>query len=71
VYKKWAKRNNFDSMLPKDAQERRKSLADTNLRQSAVDDHFKVARPEDKPGLYTDDLFQEAAIEWLIETNQV
>ena len=58
-------------MLPNNAQERWKSLAEQTLRQSAVDDHFKVARPEDKPVPYTDELFHEAVIEWLIETNQV
>ena len=58
-------------MLPKDTQERRKSVADQILRQSVVDNHFKPACPEDKPVSYTDNLFHEAAIEWLIEKNQV
>ena len=71
MYKKLAKRNNFNSMLPKDTQECQKMLAATNLQQSAVDDHFELACPEDKPVLYADNLFHEAAIEWLIETNQV
>ena len=34
-------------------------------------DFFKPATPEDKPTPYSDELFKEAAIEWLIETNQV
>ena len=60
-------------MLPNDAK-RRKDLAKVtaeNLRQLAIDEHFKQEAPEDKPILYSDALFQEAAIEWLIETNQV
>jgi hypothetical protein len=58
-------------MLPEDTKERRQALADQTLQQSAVDDHFKPATPEDKPTPYSDELFKEAAIEWLIETNQV
>jgi hypothetical protein len=58
-------------MLPEDTKERRQALADQTLRQSAVNDHFKPATPEDKPTRYSDELFKEAAIEWLIETNQV
>ena len=58
-------------MLPKDTQERPKLLVETTLRQSAVDDHFEAALPKAKPVPYTDELFHEAAIEWLIETNQV
>ena len=55
-------------MLSNDAQECQKSLAEQTLQQSVVDDHFKVARPEDKPAPNTDKLFHEAAIEWLIGT---
>lgn len=58
-------------MLPEDTKERRQALAEQTLRQSAVDDHFKPATPEDKPTPYSDELFKEAAIQWLIETNQV
>jgi hypothetical protein len=58
-------------MLPEDTKERRQALTDQTLRQSAVEDHFKPATPEDKPIPYSDELFKEAAIEWLIETNQV
>lgn len=58
-------------MLAEDSKERRKAVADEILKQTSVDDHFKKAAPEDKPTPYTDELFKEAAIEWLIETNQV
>lgn len=57
-------------MLPNDASARRKSLAD-ELLQTSVDDHFKPATTEEKPTPYSDEIFKEAAIEWLIETNQV
>jgi hypothetical protein len=56
-------------MLPEDARERRE--ATQALHQSAVDEHFKPLASEDKPIVYSDDIFKEAAIEWLIETNQV
>jgi hypothetical protein len=60
-------------MLPDDTKHRKNlaKAAAANLRQPAIDEHFTQATPEDKPMPYTDALFQEAAIEWLIETNQV
>jgi hypothetical protein len=36
-----------------------------------VDEHFQPTTAEDKPIPYSDEIFKEAAIEWLIETNQV
>lgn len=57
-------------MLPGDSKERRAVLAE-ELVQTSVDDHFKPATPEDKPTPYSDDLFKQAALEWLIGTNQV
>ena len=56
-------------MLPEDTKERREALQ--SLQQSAVDEHFKSVAPEDKPITYSDEIFKEAAIEWLIEMNQV
>jgi len=60
-------------MLPDDAKQRKNLAKATaaNLRQPAIDEHFKPEAPEDKPTPYSDALFQEAAVEWLIETNQV
>jgi hypothetical protein len=58
-------------MLPEDTEARRKALAENLLRQSSVNDHFKPALLVDKPQPYSDQLFKEAAIEWLIATNQV
>jgi hypothetical protein len=56
-------------MLPEDTKERREALQ--SLQQSAVDEHFKAVAPEDKLIAYSDEVFKEATIEWLIETNQV
>jgi hypothetical protein len=58
-------------MLPQDTRDRRKSLADELLHQTSVDDHFKPTTAEEKPTAYSDEIFKNAAIEWLIETNQV
>lgn len=57
-------------MLAEDSKERHKAVANELLKQISVDDHFKKVTTEDKPTPYTDELFKEAAIEWLIETNQ-
>ena len=51
-------------MLPEDMKTRRAQTLEENLRQMNVNDHFK-------PAPYSDELFKQAAIEWLIETNQV
>ena len=58
-------------MLPEDTKKRRAVIVEESLRQSQVNEHFDKAKPEDKPKIYTDEIFKEAAIQWLIETNQV
>ncbi|PPQ85442.1 hypothetical protein CVT24_002947 [Panaeolus cyanescens] len=73
LYRKWSKANNFESMLPKDRQRKRAELADAvlKLQQTNVTSHFDVApAKEPQPETYSDELFKEVAIEWLIETNQ-
>ncbi|KAF9034073.1 hypothetical protein BJ165DRAFT_1356689, partial [Panaeolus papilionaceus] len=73
TYCKWAKANNFDSMLPEDAKKRREEAADALLKvqQTEVTSHFDTA-PEKPvpPAPYTDELFKSVAIQWLVETNQ-
>ena len=58
-------------MLPEDTEARHKAVAEKLLKQTSVNEHFKPAAPVEKPQPYSDELFKEAAIEWLIETNQV
>ncbi len=58
-------------MLPEDTKKRRSAIVEETLRQSRVHEHFDKAKPEDKPKVYTDEIFNEAAIQWLIETDQV
>ncbi|KAF8172893.1 hypothetical protein BJ912DRAFT_859710 [Pholiota molesta] len=69
VYRRWAKDNHFISMLPKDSSARRAAERDS-LKQTAVNDHFSVQKPNEKPIIYSDELFKEAAIQWLVETDQ-
>lgn len=58
-------------MLPEDTKKHRALMVEESLRQSQVDEHFTVANPEDKPKVYTNEIFKEAAIRWLVETDQV
>ena len=57
-------------MLPEDSKARRDAAAE-KLKQSQVDDHFTVVPEGEKPMPYSDEVFKEAAIQWLIETDQV
>ncbi|KAF8957947.1 hypothetical protein BDZ97DRAFT_1669110, partial [Flammula alnicola] len=70
IYRKWCKENEFKSMLPEDTKARRAAQLESVLRQTEVDDHFAKENPEDKPKPYSDKLFEEAAIQWLIEMDQ-
>ena len=56
-------------MLPEDSKARRNALLES-LRQTNVTEHF-AEKPEDKPSPYSDELFKQAAIQYLIETDQV
>jgi hypothetical protein len=58
-------------MLPEDARARRQEALEKVMEQAQVDDHFLPLKPEDKPVPYSDGLFKEASIQWLIETDQV
>ena len=57
-------------MLPEDSKARRAALLES-LRQTNVTEHFSEAKPEDKPSPYSDELFRRAAVQYLIETDQV
>jgi hypothetical protein len=57
-------------MLPEDSKSRKAQVHD-KLQQTQVNDHFEKIQPENKPEPYSDDLFKEAAIQWLVETDQV
>ncbi|KAF8809281.1 hypothetical protein BYT27DRAFT_7187967, partial [Phlegmacium glaucopus] len=56
-------------MLPRDSKARRDAERE-HLSQTLVEDHYTVQKPEDKPVPYSNELFKEAAIQWLVETDQ-
>jgi hypothetical protein len=60
-------------MLPEDSAARKLDETSTasKLKQGHVNEHFKTVKPEDRPVPYSDALFREAAIQWLIQTDQV
>jgi hypothetical protein len=60
-------------MLPDDSAARKLNQASvaSKLQQGQVDQHFETVKPEDKPVPYSDAFFREAAIQWLIQTDQV
>ncbi|KAJ7834468.1 hypothetical protein B0H14DRAFT_2363802, partial [Mycena olivaceomarginata] len=66
-YQEWAKKNNFESRLPDDPL-RPAIAAKVRLRQQSLDPHLR--KKPDRLAPYTDDLFMEAALEWLIATDQ-
>ena len=57
-------------MLPEDTKSRKAEIKE-KLEQTHVNDHFAKVQPEKKPEPYSDELFKEAAIQWLVETDQV
>ncbi|KAH9017161.1 hypothetical protein EDB84DRAFT_1276639, partial [Lactarius hengduanensis] len=69
-YRKWCDANNFNSMLPEDTRQRKEAALDRSLQtqQTVLSDHFDPPGPEVIP--YSDRVFEAAAIEWLIHTNQ-
>lgn len=58
-------------MLPKDTKRRKLDAAAADNSQSRLDAHLCEQKPKEHIIPYSDGLFQEAAIEWLIETDQV
>jgi hypothetical protein len=58
-------------MLPDDSKARRAQMLEESLCQTNVDDHFEPASKEEKIDPYSDEVLKQAAVEWLIETNQV
>jgi hypothetical protein len=58
-------------MLPHDIKARRTAAAIANVQQTRLDDHLHEIPPKKVVVPYTDILFRDAAIEWLISTSQV
>ncbi|PPQ76983.1 hypothetical protein CVT24_009478, partial [Panaeolus cyanescens] len=70
TYNKWAEKNNFISKLPLAVKRRKEAAqAQDRLQQASIEPHTVVSNP-DRVVPYSDKLFREVAIQWLIETNQ-
>ncbi|PCH39211.1 hypothetical protein WOLCODRAFT_85170, partial [Wolfiporia cocos MD-104 SS10] len=69
-YLKWCKENKFQSTLPRDMKQRCDQMK-ANL-QSSLDSHLWERPPLKEHVMpYSDVLFREAAVEWLVVTDQV
>ena len=72
AYNKWAKETNFESMLPKAIAKRRSDIIEKSaLSQSILDGHLRERPTTEHVTPYSDQLFREAATEWLVLTDQV
>ncbi|KIM78072.1 hypothetical protein PILCRDRAFT_76049, partial [Piloderma croceum F 1598] len=64
-YNAWCRDNKFNSMLPKAAK-----AAKEKQKQTLLDGHLKEIPKSETAKSYSDSAFREAAIEWLIATDQ-
>jgi hypothetical protein len=71
TYHGWADKSGFISMLPADARDCKSKAATSQLPQGRLDSHLQDIPPPERIVPYSDRLFREAAIEWLIATDQV
>ena len=67
TYRKWAKKAKFKSKLYSDIQ-KRKQAAKTATR--TLDGDLRERKPSDRVVPYSDKSFRQAAIEWLVATDQ-
>ncbi|KAK6969475.1 putative AC transposase [Favolaschia claudopus] len=68
AYHRWAKKNDFESALPSDR--RAKKEAEAKDTQPTLDQHLREKPEQEVIIPYSDALFREAAIEWLVATDQ-
>ena len=57
-------------MLPRDVTNRKNALEKEAQRQQTLDGHLQELSPKEQVIRYTEQRFREAAIEWLIVTDQ-
>lgn len=67
-YRKWAQKSNFESKLPGDVQ-KRKAAAEIVTR--TLDRDLREKKVTERVVPYSDKSFHQAAIEWLVATDQV
>ncbi|KAJ6603775.1 hypothetical protein B0H10DRAFT_1822219 [Mycena sp. CBHHK59/15] len=71
TYHKWAKKVGFTSALPKDRRaQKQKEAVEALQSQLTLDGHLKEMSPKEKIIPYSHEAFQQAAIEWLVATDQ-
>lgn len=71
VYNRWCKLNHFASKLPNARKVAKKAAEDAHkTTQDTLDGHLRDLPPE-RVIPYSDKVFREAAVEWLIVTDQV
>ncbi|KAJ7314472.1 hypothetical protein DFH08DRAFT_644954, partial [Mycena albidolilacea] len=71
-YHKWAKKEGFHSALPGDREKQKeKEASDTLNSQPTFDNHLRDMPPKERIIPYSHEAFRQAAIEWLVATNQV
>ncbi|KIK94974.1 hypothetical protein PAXRUDRAFT_67625, partial [Paxillus rubicundulus Ve08.2h10] len=70
-YHKWCKDNNFKYKLPDDVKACKTAATAANMRQGILNEHVQEIEPGEYVLPYMDKLFCEAAVEWLITTNQL
>ena len=59
-------------MLPEDSANQKVALkAEAKVQQGQVDEHFEIVKSGDKPIPYSNTIFREVTIQWLIQTDQV
>ncbi|KAG1838015.1 hypothetical protein DFJ58DRAFT_846224 [Suillus subalutaceus] len=64
-YREWAKEHLFESMLPGDVKARK-----DNAAQQSINAHLTEWKLAEKVVSYLDKLFKQAAIKWLVATDQ-
>ncbi|KAJ7023587.1 hypothetical protein C8F04DRAFT_956605, partial [Mycena alexandri] len=70
-YHQWAKKHSFTSALSCDKKAAKKAAeADADKTQTTLDSSLREIPVKEKIIPYSDALFREAAIEWLVSTNQ-
>ena len=71
VYLKWVQDTpGAVNKLPKHVA-KLKADAQSVGHQTSMTDHYKPAEPTERVTPYSDDLFKQAALEWLVQTDQV
>ncbi|KAF8202099.1 hypothetical protein BJ912DRAFT_1109650 [Pholiota molesta] len=71
TYNKWCEQNTFLSKLPGAVKARKdEEKARDRKQQASLDPHLREPVPTMPVALYSHELFQRVAVEWLVSTNQ-